>query len=280
MEMRTVVTTTTKGRHPAFEAARRQALQLVDLVNTLHEADMEKATPCKGWTVRDILAHTTSGGERINGYLSAVLEGRPTEGFNLRDQAAINQQGVEACRNDPALVERFRLVVQQAIDRFDEIQLRGLERQPFVFFASITPMELAALLAADLATHQWDYGQAVGRPRLPDPAILAAALPVMIEELLPKTFLPHKARGLQCSYGIHLTDVPDGEWVVDVNRGHIAVHRQAAAGGRVRTTTDAGRFVLLSYGRLKPLPEMLRGHLKSRGNPLLAMKFGTLFQKV
>ncbi|HLQ35877.1 MAG TPA: maleylpyruvate isomerase family mycothiol-dependent enzyme [Chloroflexota bacterium] len=262
-----------------FEAASAQALKIVELTRTLTPADMERPTPCKGWMVRDILAHTTSGGERINGYLRAVLEDRPTEAFSLADTAAINQRGVDSCRDDPDLVRHFGEVVDEGLRLFGEIEAGGLGDRPFMFFAVMTPTELAASLAADLATHQWDYGQALKRPQPPDASILAKTLPSMLEQILPKTFLPEKAGTLVCSYGIKLTDVQAGEWIIDINGGQIAVRRESIAPARVKTITDAGTFVLLSYGRLNPILQMLRGRVKSHGNPLLAMKFGSLFQK-
>jgi putative sterol carrier protein len=60
----------------------------------------------------------------------------------------------------------------------------------------------------------------------------------------------------------------------------MAVSRTPISTARVKTITDAATFVLMSYGRLNPVGQMLRGKVKTRGNPLLGMKFGTLFQKV
>lgn len=275
-----MVTDSPSATAAIFEAAARQARGLVALTETFTAEDMERPTPCKGWTVWDILAHNASGGERVNGYLNAILENHPSAGYALSETGTINQQGVDGCRDDPDLVLRFGRAVDAAIRLFGEIQARGLEQRPFMFFTMMTPTELAALLTADLATHQWDYGQALKRPERPDASILATVLPSMLEDTLPKTFLPEKAGTLACTYGIKLTDVPEGEWVVDVHDQHVAVRRAPITSARVKTTTDAGTFVLLSYGRLNPVLQMLTARVKGQGNPILAMKFGSLFQKV
>jgi uncharacterized protein (TIGR03083 family) len=264
----------------AIKMAERQAERTHGFIVTLSQPELERPTPCKGWLVRDILAHMVAGGEAVADTLQAVVNGQPTTGFDLREQGAINERGVAAYRNLPNLQERFGLMLERIKAVFAQIEAKALQKSPFMFFAEMTPEQLSALLTADVATHQWDLGQAVGRAQLPDPDILAGALPQMIEEVLPKTFLPDRSRGLVCRYGIELTDLPEGQWVIDVNDGHMAVSRTPISTARVKTITDAATFVLMSYGRLNPVGQMLRGKVKTRGNPLLGMKFGTLFQKV
>jgi hypothetical protein len=79
---------------------------------------------------------------------------------------------------------------------------------------------------------------------------------------------------------LKLTDIPRGEWVIDINKGAIAVRRESIDRARVRTITDAGTFLLITYGRLNPILRILRGRVKTGGNPLLGLKFGSLFLKV
>lgn len=265
---------------PSFEAVRRQARRLQTFVNTFAPEDLERLTPCQGWQVRDLLAHNASGAETIAGYLEAVIAGRPTQGYDLSQQTALNQAGVAKYRNDPHLVKVFHNHVERALIRLDEIQTLGLADQPFHFFAEITPAQLAGTLTADLAVHSWDYGRAVGRPQRPDPSILEGALPRLIEEIMPKIFRPDKAARLVCTYGFRLTDIPNGDWLFDVDRGRLAVRREPIDGARVRTITDAGTFLLVSYGRLSPLFEILSRRVRTLGNPILGLKFGSLFQKV
>jgi uncharacterized protein (TIGR03083 family) len=271
---------TPEMRSPAIQMAERQAERTNDFISSLSALELEMTTPCKGWLVRDIVAHMLAGGEGVSDTLQAVVDGRPTPGFDLRDQGAINQRGVAAYRDLTDLPQRFSGMIERIKGVFAQIETKGLQKTPFMFFAEMTPEQLSALLAADVATHLWDLGQAVGRRQLPDASILAGALPQMIEEVLPKTFLPDQARGLVCSYGIQLTDIPNGQWVINVNDGQIGVARKSIAKAKVKTITDAGTFVLLSYGRLNPIGQILRGKVKTRGNPLLGLKFGSLFQKV
>ena len=264
----------------AIEAVQEQAERTGRFIAGLSQPELDRPTPCKGWLVRDILAHLVTGGEGVRDTLRAVAASQPTPAYDLRDQGVLNQRGVDSCRNDADLPERFQRMLGDLKEVIADIEAKGLQRAPFRFFAEMTPEQLSALLTADVATHLWDLGQAVGRPQPPDPAILAKALPQMLVEVLPKTFLPDRARGLVCTYGIKLTDIPNGEWLADVNDGTISITRAPIAAAQVKTIADAGTFVLISYGRLSPLGQVLRGKVKSRGNPLLAMKFGTLFQKV
>jgi uncharacterized protein (TIGR03083 family) len=170
---------------PSIEALRRQLRRLDAFVTTLTPADLERPTPCKGWLVRDLLAHNAAGAERINTYLEAVIDGRPTQGYQLADQGKINQAGVDKYRDAPDLIDIFRRQSNRALDLIDRAVERGVIRTPFNFFAPITVEQLAGVLAADVATHEWDCGKAVGRPRVPDPEILAGAIPVLIGTSCP-----------------------------------------------------------------------------------------------
>lgn len=59
----------------------------------------------------------------------------------------------------------------------------------------------------------------------------------------------------------------DGTWVVAVDNNTIAVLRRPIADARVKTITDVSTFVLVSYGRINLLGQILRGKNKSRGIP-------------
>lgn len=274
--------TTTARPIPGIEAARQQALKLAAFVSTFTAADLDRPTPCKGWLVRDILSHNTAAGEGVVEMMRAALAGQPTEpfAFDIHETSQINAAGAAKYRNAPDLVQRFNAMLASAAPLFGEIEARGMGDTVVHFFAPVTLEELACLLTADVATHTWDYGQAVGRPQFPEAAILANALPTFLEKTMPKVFIPEAARDLVCAYGLKLTDIPNGEWLIDINRGRIAVRRESIASAKVKTITDAGTFLLLTYGRLKPLKLILTGKLKSKGNPLLGMKFDKLFVKV
>src|SRR3712207_685892 len=105
---------------PSIEAARQQVRRLEAFVKTLTPADLERPTPCKGWLVRDLLAHNTAGAEGISGYLEALIAGRPTEPYNLADQGTINQAGVDKYRNDPDLIGRISREFNRALDLLDQ----------------------------------------------------------------------------------------------------------------------------------------------------------------
>jgi uncharacterized protein (TIGR03083 family) len=127
------------GTIPSIEAVRAQARRMEALVTTFTPADLEKPTPCKGWLVRDIVAHTTSGAERLGeDYLRAIIEGRPTRGYDLKDQTELNQAGVDKYRNEPDLPGRFSAVLAQVLPLLDEIEVKGLAHAPFQFFAEMT----------------------------------------------------------------------------------------------------------------------------------------------
>ena len=267
-------------REPEVRAVRQVADRLVSYVQKFDSKDMERQTPCALWKVRDLVAHNISGVYGVTDSLNKIAKVEPTQGDDIHSQSQVNQQGVDAYRDRGDLLELIGPAAQGVLDAYDRVAAAGKMDTEFDFFVKLTPRTLAAVLALDLSVHFWDYGRAKGETFLPDGTILADAFPPMLERVLPKTFEKDKAGNFFCTYGIKLTDIANGEWLIRIDRGDITVARQPIARARVKIVSASHWFVLLSYGRIKPIPALLTRKIKSKGNPLLARKFDTLFAKV
>lgn len=138
----------------AYELDRRALYELLSLVETLTDADLDRATPCVGWAVRDLLAHMNFEHEAISAGLlgaAATLDPDPRKGF-----AQAVSRWCEAFRGRPddQLVH---------IPKFDSKSPVGL---------------LLRLHFADMLVHRWDLAKALGiAPELPAD-LVAVALPI------------------------------------------------------------------------------------------------------
>lgn len=265
---------------PEVESLREVFRRATALTEQFTPEVLERQTPCALWKVRDLLAHNATAGLDVVDFLDKVCRDEPTIGYDIHTQAQRSQRGVDRERNRPDIIAFFRQSGEALLAAYDRVVAAGKIDQEFNFFTRLTPREFAAIGAFDVATHMWDYGKATGRTILPDPRMLENAVPAMFEAVLPRLFEKEAAGDLVCSYGIKLNDLPNGEWVVGIDHGKIRVERRPINDARVRTTASTANFLLLMYGRIKPIPAILTGKVKSRGNPLLAMKFDKLFTKV
>ncbi|SCG69603.1 maleylpyruvate isomerase family mycothiol-dependent enzyme [Micromonospora halophytica] len=59
--------------HGAF---RDECARLDDILRTLDEADLDRPTPCPPWTVRDLVAHVSTGAGRLTDMLAAPAPNR------------------------------------------------------------------------------------------------------------------------------------------------------------------------------------------------------------
>lgn len=143
---------------------RRAAESFDGLVSTVVAADLARATPCSGWTLRDLLEHEVAQkrgfARAASGQLSdlAMWEPRP-----LDDPVAAHAEATEhllaAFAADGVLDRKFWL---------PEIRDGG----PF-------PASMAiGFQFVDCAVHEWDIAAALGVPPTGDADLVEAALPL------------------------------------------------------------------------------------------------------
>ena len=132
--------------------------------------DLDRTTPCDGWTVRDLLTHVIAGTTMS----AAVLRGAS------RDEAVAI---VEATVLDEAdLVAQFRAVNAEQTAAFaDPASLERIVAHPAM---DMPGAQLAGFRVGDLTVHTWDLARAIGADeQLDDDAV--AVVWENIQPMLP-----------------------------------------------------------------------------------------------
>jgi uncharacterized protein (TIGR03083 family) len=264
---------------PEVDALREQWSRLLAYTQNLTPKQLNLRTPCRGWRVRDIVAHVASLTLPLTPVLEAVHRGKSTIDFAYDPhlQSQRNQQGVQAHRNRPDLLAFHRARATSTLTLFDVLARENKLDTVIHYLATVTVRAMAALIAVDLAVHLWDITSAVGRPVEPDVEILEGAMPVLFEQVLPALFQPERAVKLTITYAVTLRDVWNGTWRFLIDDGIVVVERGPVPGRQVQLTSTLATFLLLSFGRINRVSSVMRGRLQVRGNPRLAMRFNALF---
>ncbi|MFI0447346.1 TIGR03086 family metal-binding protein [Actinomadura sp. 6N118] len=129
----------------------RHAVQTsVDIVSTLASADLDRPTPCEGWTVRDLLAHMTA---QHHGF-AAAAHGK---GGDLAVWA------VQPLADDP--VKAYAEAAETVIAAFAEPGAldRTFTLAEFGDHAFPAPMAMSFHFI-DYVVHGWDMARALGQP--------------------------------------------------------------------------------------------------------------------
>lgn len=112
-----------------------------EVIGQVGDDDWGKATPCDGWTVRDLVDHAMHWQARGGGVFGA-------DAASDADWATL-RPALAAALSDPANLEGSAEA------------LGGMPKQA-----------VAGLITADLLVHSWDLAQAIGADAtLPDPAV-------------------------------------------------------------------------------------------------------------
>ncbi|KAB2346128.1 TIGR03086 family metal-binding protein [Actinomadura rudentiformis] len=132
------------------ELDRQAVLTSVDIVSTLTAPDLDRPTPCEGWTVRDLLAHMTV---QHHGF-AAASHG---EGGDLAVWA------VQPLADDP--VKAYAEAAETVIAAFAEPGAldRTFTLAEFGGQAFPAPMAMSFHFI-DYVVHGWDMARALGRP--------------------------------------------------------------------------------------------------------------------
>ncbi len=137
---------------------------LLDLGQSMRDADFDRPTDCPGWTVKDIYSHVVG--------VEAHLSGAPAPQVRLPDYAYLTRPAqqlmepmVEVRRGTPGpdVVEELGLVVQErlAILYGANLDLDSDFRGVF----GVGPLrETLGMRVMDLWTHEQDVREALGRP--------------------------------------------------------------------------------------------------------------------
>jgi uncharacterized protein (TIGR03086 family) len=150
---------------------RSAVLQSIDVVNTVTPADLNRTTPCSGWTLGTLLDHMTV---QHRGFAAAARG-------NGADKAIWRPETVtDAVRADPAGV-----YAAAAHDVLDAFAADGVTEAPFALPDFGPDMTFPGVMAigfhfVDYAVHGWDVAATLGRPFAPAADVVAAALPMVM----------------------------------------------------------------------------------------------------
>ncbi|MFG1928040.1 TIGR03086 family metal-binding protein [Cryptosporangium sp. NPDC048952] len=141
--------------------ARAVALS-VRIVDAVKPEDLDRPTPCAGWTVTDLLRHLIA---QHHGFAAAVNGGSAWDLPPLDD--------------DPAA--QYRAASDEVVAAFATVEAPD---QLFVipdFGSQPTPARFAITAhAVDYLVHAWDVAAALGQPFAPDDDLVDALLPIVL----------------------------------------------------------------------------------------------------
>jgi uncharacterized protein (TIGR03086 family) len=143
------------------ELDRRAVLGSVAVVDRVREEDLERPTPCAGWTVRDLLAHMTV---QHHGFAAAARG-------NGADPAAWAAPASVA--DDP--VAAYRASAGEVLAAFGERAGHRFVLPEVSTDVDFSPVRAIGFHLVDYVVHGWDVARAIGVAYEPDGDLLDAA---------------------------------------------------------------------------------------------------------
>lgn len=153
----------------AFHAAFAETTGIIDgLIAQLTPEHREQSTPCKDFTVHDLLNHVAGGGHMI----AAIFAGEQPRGFDVdwMSEAGGPAAGWDATRD--AMRSAF------TDENLTSIKPGPIGESPGIDFAS--------LIVADHLVHAWDLAQAIDATIAPSDATVALAGAAMRPLITPE----------------------------------------------------------------------------------------------
>ncbi len=158
-------------QHPAGRGIVDLDAQVVEatvsLVKQTALLDLDRPTPCAGWTLADLIAHMTA---QHYGWIAAAVG----HGADL----AVWQPGPPVA--DP--IGEYAEAARRVLETFSD---EGVLDREFAL-AEISPVlrfpaaQAISFHFIDYLVHGWDVARSLGADYRPDPDVLAAALPVAL----------------------------------------------------------------------------------------------------
>jgi uncharacterized protein (TIGR03086 family) len=148
----------------------KAAARWTELVDMIGDDDWSRATPCEGWTVRDLLVHVI---ERDRG-LAAQMDGAPRDDDRLRRSMAgeyvtlAEDDDLKQCWHEQW--DWWRSRMNDAAIR-DTVRRTPLGEMTF-------PAAAARLNTMELTVHGWDLARGLRADDRIDPELVAYCLPI------------------------------------------------------------------------------------------------------
>jgi uncharacterized protein (TIGR03086 family) len=146
-----------------LEFDRAAVVGSVGAVRQVGTGDLERGTPCAGWTVRDLLAHMTA---QHRGFAAAASgRGGDPSVWEVRPAAAPVAEYAAAADQ---VLAAFRACAQDGRFALPEISADRTFRAPLA----------VSIHLLDHVVHGWDVARALGAAYRPEPDLVDAALAV------------------------------------------------------------------------------------------------------
>lgn len=245
-----------------------QAATTRAIVESASDADFARPTSgCPGWTVKDVVAHLTTGAQMFEGIARGTLSGAnwmEERQRRLAENAALPPDELRRrfTEADTSLVATFKSL--------SPTDLQAKRQHPA--FGEVPVSQFLGMRISETAVHGWDI-QSAANPDVGLDAPAMDAVGAALTAAFPAWFLADKIFGLRTTY----------RFVVDGAERTLAIDQGKAAwtsGGSPDTTLtlDGGDFVLLISGRVSSQTLVDSGRAKTSGDKNAARQLSTLFR--
>ena len=149
------------------ELDRRAVALATDVVERVRDDDLDRPTPCEGWTVRDLLRHMAA---QHRGFAAAA-----------RGRGDVAESWAPPAGSDTDPVEAHQSAAADVLAAFAAADLDAAELTLPDFGGRAFPARQAmSFHAIDYLVHAWDVGASIGAPVRPDDDLLPAALDITL----------------------------------------------------------------------------------------------------
>ena len=243
-------------------------------------ADSAAPVPGLAWTAGQTAAHVVADMREYTEALTRHVNGddaaiKIPDGSPARARTAVNDRHLidvpeRDLRRLADILEETAasyLAVASAIDTSEHVEVLtadGLVLEPAV---------MTCLLLGEQLIHGLDIARAGRRPWSigRDDALLV--IPAVLS-LAPKYLRPSRTKDLDISFELRMRGARRYRMAITDGTGVVTVAGEKAD---CVITADPVTFLLIGFGRVSQLPQILRGKLRAGGRkPWLAAKFGTL----
>lgn len=140
----------------------------IDVVSQVVPADLARPTPCRAWTLRDLLAHMTA---QHHGFAAAARgDGAALAGWAVDDGWGVDPVGAYAAAADDLLAFSS-----------DDVLDRAFELPEFSTSITFPGVKAIGFHFIDYVAHGWDVARSAGLPFALDEAVLAVALELALQ---------------------------------------------------------------------------------------------------
>jgi uncharacterized protein (TIGR03083 family) len=246
-----------------------QATSTRKIIRSVSDADMAKESPgCPGWTVKDVVAHLTTGAQMFDAVIRGTLDSAnwiPERERRLAENSALSPS---------ELRNRCTEADEQFVATFKSLSPEELKVQWTHPALGRVPVERFLFMRlGETAIHGWDVKAACQA----DAKLEAPAAPGVLQGMLaffPEWCLSDKLDALRRIYRFDTGSKP---YTLVIAEGK-AAWADSDAPADATLKLDTGDFLLMLTGRLSSDQLITSGRAQASGDVQAAKDFSTLFK--